>query len=92
MSQVKLPKAFDLIGRAALFTVGAELLGMQHSKALTEVGAGVAVADISPVAAKRDAAKIKAVFGGESALALILDVDSPESVANDLEFVLACVH
>lgn len=89
MSQLELPKVFDLTGKVALVTGGAGLLGVQHARALAEIGARVVVADINPAAAEREAAKIKADFGSERAMALTLDVASPESVAAGLESVLA---
>jgi NAD(P)-dependent dehydrogenase (short-subunit alcohol dehydrogenase family) len=89
MSQLELPKVFDLTGKVALVTGGAGLLGVQHARALAEIGARVVVADINLAAAEREVDKIKADFGDERAMALTLDVSSPESVATGLEFVLA---
>lgn len=83
-----LPRPFDLSGRVALVTGGSGLLGAQHARALAEIGARVVIADIDFARAEAEAARIRAEFTDEAAVALRLDVTSAESVAAALDTVL----
>lgn len=85
----KLPKTFDLTGRVAVVTGGAGLLGPQHAFALAELGARVVIADVNLNKAEAEADNIRAEFGENAAMALLLDVVSKDSVASALEAVLA---
>jgi NAD(P)-dependent dehydrogenase (short-subunit alcohol dehydrogenase family) len=69
---------FNLSRRAALVTGGAGLLGAEFCRTLAEAGAGVGVADINFGAAEKVAAGLQAM--GLNALAIELDIDSPDSV------------
>lgn len=85
---LQLPRPFDLRGRVALVTGGSGLLGVQHARALAEIGATVVIADIALDRAEAEAAKIRDEFGPNAARALRLDVTSAESVRAALEQVL----
>ena len=85
MSARRLPDAFDVTGKVAIVTGGAGFLGVQHGRALAEIGARVVLADIDEVAASRAAARINEEFGAESAIGLGLDVTSVESARHALE-------
>jgi NAD(P)-dependent dehydrogenase (short-subunit alcohol dehydrogenase family) len=85
VSALRLPDAFDVTGRTAVITGGAGLLGVQHGRALAEIGAHIVLADIDEVAASRAAARINEEFGFESALGVGLDVTSVESARRALE-------
>jgi NAD(P)-dependent dehydrogenase (short-subunit alcohol dehydrogenase family) len=83
-----LPLPFQLSGKTAVITGGAGLLGVQHARALAEIGANVVIADVNLSRAKDEAAKIQAEFGLNVAMALELDVTSQASVKNGLTSVL----
>ena len=85
MSARRLPDVFDLTGRTALITGGAGLLGVQHARALAEIGARVVLADIDEVAASRAAARINEEYGSDSARGIGLDVTRVESARHALE-------
>ena len=77
MSARRRPDVFDLGGKVALVTGGAGLLGVQHGRALAEIGARVALADIDEVAASRAAARINEEYGADSAIVLKVAARSP---------------
>jgi NAD(P)-dependent dehydrogenase (short-subunit alcohol dehydrogenase family) len=91
VSALRLPDAFDVTGRVAIITGGAGLLGVQHGRALAEIGARVVLADVDEVAASRAAARINEEFGIEAALGVGLDVTRAESARHVLER-LGAVH
>jgi NAD(P)-dependent dehydrogenase (short-subunit alcohol dehydrogenase family) len=84
-----LPLPFQLSGKTAVITGGSGLLGVQHARALAEIGANVVIADVNLSQAKDEAAKIQAEFGLNVAMALELDVTSQASVKNGLTSVLS---
>ena len=88
---MNLPQAFDLSGRTALVTGGAGLLGVQHARALAEIGARVVIADLNEAAAVQEASRINQDTGRECALGVALDVTSVDSARKALEGVGA-VH
>jgi NAD(P)-dependent dehydrogenase (short-subunit alcohol dehydrogenase family) len=81
---VTVPKAFDLTGKTAIVTGGAGLLGVQHARALAEIGARVAIADLNEAAATREASRINEEMARECALGVALDVTSVESARTAL--------
>jgi NAD(P)-dependent dehydrogenase (short-subunit alcohol dehydrogenase family) len=83
-----LPLPFQLSGQTAVITGGSGLLGIQHTRALVEIGANVVIADINLSRAKDEAAKIQAEFGLNKAMALELDVSSQVSVKSGLASIL----
>jgi NAD(P)-dependent dehydrogenase (short-subunit alcohol dehydrogenase family) len=85
VSSRRLPDVFDLTGKTAVITGGAGLLGVQHARALAETGARVVLADLDEVAAGREAARINAEYGNDSAIGVALDVRSVESARKALE-------
>ena len=70
--------AFDLTGKVAVVTGGNTGLGEAFAKALSEVGAGVAVAARTRERSEKVAHEISA--SGGQAIAVDLDVTDPESV------------
>lgn len=70
------PDRFDLRGRTVIITGGAGLLGSHYARALVEAKARVVVADID----LSKATSVATPLGKNHALALRLDVTSPESV------------
>jgi NAD(P)-dependent dehydrogenase (short-subunit alcohol dehydrogenase family) len=74
----ELPKLFDLTGRVAVVTGGAGLLGAEFCRTLAQAGAAVVVADLNEGAAWTLAEAI--CQEGQRALAVKVDVTSPESV------------
>jgi NAD(P)-dependent dehydrogenase (short-subunit alcohol dehydrogenase family) len=91
VSARRLPDPFDLTGKVAVVTGGAGLLGVQHGRALAEIGARVVLADLDEVAASRAAGRINEEYGLDSAIGVALDVTKVESARKALER-LGAVH
>lgn len=89
MTTLRLPSSFDLTGKVAVVTGGAGLLGVQHARALIEIGASVCVADINLTTAKHEASVINNENGAERVIPLLLDVANQGSVRAGLEAVLS---
>ena len=87
-SPLLLPKPFDLTGRIALITGGSGLLGVEHARALAEIGARVVIADVDFDRAEDEARKIRADIGNDAAMALKLDVTLQDSVSEGLDTVI----
>ncbi|MFC5299815.1 SDR family oxidoreductase [Azospira restricta] len=85
---LQLPKPFDLTGRVAVVTGGSGLLGVQHARALAEIGARVVIADIDLARAEAEAGRIRSDFGDDAAMALKLDVTRQDSVREGLDTVI----
>ncbi|MFM8322670.1 MAG: SDR family oxidoreductase [Chloroflexota bacterium] len=68
---------FNLTGRTAIVTGGSGLLGAQFCRTLAEAGAAVVVADMNLPAAEAAAGAIR--LAGGAALAVQVDVSSPDS-------------
>jgi NAD(P)-dependent dehydrogenase (short-subunit alcohol dehydrogenase family) len=83
-----LPPPFQLFGRTAIITGGSGLLGVQHARALAEIGANIVIADVNLSRAKDEAAKLQVDFGFNVVIALELDVTSYESVKAGLASIL----
>lgn len=83
-----LPKSFHLSGKTAVITGGSGLLGIQHARALAEIGAKVVLADINIAKAELEAEKIQADFGVNTAIAIKLDVTNQESLQAGLGLIL----
>lgn len=81
-------KRFTLAGKAALVTGAAGLLGVQHVRALCEVGTDVVLSDVSLEAAEKAAAEVAADFPEARILPLRLDVADPDSVRAALDAVI----
>lgn len=84
-----LPKSFHLSGKTAVITGGSGLLGIQHARALAEIGAKVVLADINIAKAELEAEKIQADFGVNTAIAIKLDVTNQESLQAGLNLILS---
>jgi len=78
-----LPKLFDLTGRVAVVTGGAGLLGAEFCRTLARAGAAVVIADLNESVAGTLADAI--YQEGQRALAVKVDVTSPESVRQMVE-------
>lgn len=78
---------FDLVGRTALITGAAGLLGAEHAAALLEAGAKVVLTDVRKSELEKVAAKLNGSAGAANIVALQMDVRSEEAivgVANEL--------
>jgi NAD(P)-dependent dehydrogenase (short-subunit alcohol dehydrogenase family) len=75
----ELPEMFNLIGRVALVTGGAGLLGTEFCRTLAEAGAAVGVADLNGESAAEVADSL--VDNGHRAIGLQVDVTSLEDVS-----------
>jgi NAD(P)-dependent dehydrogenase (short-subunit alcohol dehydrogenase family) len=67
----------------ALITGGAGLMGVEHAKALLDIGAKVVLADIDPTALERVAGALRDTYGSERILESRLDVTSEESILGE---------
>jgi NAD(P)-dependent dehydrogenase (short-subunit alcohol dehydrogenase family) len=85
---LQLPKPFDLTGRVAVVTGGSGLLGVQHVRALAEIGAKVVIADIDPAKAEFEAKRIRDEIGDGVVIAQKLDVMRKDSVSEVLDATL----
>jgi len=85
---ILLPQPFQLSGKTAVITGGSGLLGVQHARALVEIGANVVLADVDLDNAEIEAAKIRADFGDNTAIALELNVTSQNSLQAGLNLIL----
>ena len=85
---ILLPQPFQLSGKTAVITGGSGLLGVQHARALVEIGANVVLADVDLDNAEIEAAKIRADFGDNAAIALELNVTSQNSLQAGLNLIL----
>jgi NAD(P)-dependent dehydrogenase (short-subunit alcohol dehydrogenase family) len=79
---------FRLDGRVAIITGGAGLLGMQHARAIAEVGGIPVIWDIRPTAVKECAQIIASSFDVDCR-GMAVDITDPEAVRDGLEQVLA---
>src|SRR4051812_28422164 len=79
--------AFDLSGKRAIVTGGAGILGVELCKGLAELGARVAVFDISE-SLSISAADMLASTYSTTSLGCACDVASPESVRSAVQRVL----
>ena len=78
---------FDLIGRTAVITGGAGLLGVKHAEAIALAGGTPVLVDIAGDAAKERARQIGAQHG-VTTLGLSCDITSPSDVQALLQRVL----
>lgn len=76
---------FDLTGKVAVVTGGAGLLGPEHTAALAEAGASVAVTDVDGAAAERIAGELVARYGAARIVAFAMDVTDPTSIRSVLD-------
>lgn len=79
---------FDLLGKTAVVTGGAGIIGGPVCHGLAANGAQVAVADINAKAAEKLALELAAKHGVKT-MAVVCDVSSPSSVAAMVESVCA---
>jgi 2-deoxy-D-gluconate 3-dehydrogenase len=86
MTMNEVLKLFDLTNRVAIVTGGAGFLGQQFSKALSEAGANVVVADIDQAAAVDCAEELSEKHN--PALGMGLDVTDTFSVQNLMDVTL----
>ena len=85
MESVK--KAFDLIGRVAIITGGAGLLGVKHAEAIAEMGGIPVLLDLDGEKARARAKEIATAFGVQ-ALGLTADVTRPKAITGALSKTL----
>ncbi|OZI12717.1 short-chain dehydrogenase [Bacillaceae bacterium SAS-127] len=78
---------FDLIGKTAVVTGGAGILGRNFCAGLADAGANVAVVDINFTEAQKVASFIKENYKGK-AVAFECDITSEESVKNMVQDVI----
>ena len=83
MSADEMGGRFRVDGRVALITGGAGLMGVEHAKALLDIGAKVVLADIDPTALERVAGAHRDTYGSERILESRLDVTSEESILGE---------
>lgn len=86
--KLTLPVEFDLRGKVAIVTGGAGLLGIEHCRALAQLGATVFVADLNFARASNAAKEIQAENLAGKALPLAMDVSLHDSVCVALEKIL----
>lgn len=87
-NRIPLPKPFDLSGKIAIVTGGSGLLGVQHARALAEVGARAVIADIDGDRAETEAASIRRDLGDAACVGIRMDVTDPASVQAALQSVV----
>jgi NAD(P)-dependent dehydrogenase (short-subunit alcohol dehydrogenase family) len=76
---------FNLKGRVALVTGASGLLGVQHSKALLEVGATVVLTDIDQMSLLKAYSNLVDIFGDERVICKKMDVTSEASINNVID-------
>ncbi|HWE52228.1 MAG TPA: SDR family oxidoreductase [Bryobacteraceae bacterium] len=79
--------SFDLTGQVAMITGGSGLLGIQHAAALAELGAHIALLDISDERGEEAVRRIVSSFGVKS-LFVRTDITNPASISDALAAVL----
>ncbi|MFD9665126.1 SDR family NAD(P)-dependent oxidoreductase [Rhodococcus sp. NPDC059968] len=85
VSSRSLADLYSLNGRVALVTGGGRGLGAAIAARLAEAGATIAIADIDMLLAQESAEKIAA--GGAKAVAVHMDVTSPESTIDAVQSI-----
>ena len=78
---------FDLLGKTALITGAAGLLGREHAYSLLENGATVVLTDMSPAALDATVRALREHHDPQRVLAAVMDVTDPveiEGVAQSL--------
>lgn len=80
MAEIEMHDRYRVDGRVALITGGGGLLGLEHARALLEIGAKVVLADIDDAALARACADLGASYGAERAMTLPMDVTSEDSI------------
>jgi sorbitol-6-phosphate 2-dehydrogenase len=75
-------------GKIAVVTGAAQGFGLEIAQDLASQGACVALADINDTAAKAEAQKLCTQYGSDRAIAVAINVASPESVRNALSQVV----
>ncbi len=73
---------YSLVGKRALITGAAGLLGMEHAAALLESGATVVLTDIGHGALESAKLKLAKTFDVDRILTAVMDVSSPEAVSD----------
>ncbi len=71
---------FNIVGRVALITGGAGLMGPEHAAALLDIGARVVLADINAEALERVSADLRDTWGADQVTTLQMDVTSENSI------------
>jgi len=80
MSYLELPKNYSLLGKTAVITGAAGLLGIAHSRALLSIGASVVLTDINVEQLKIATANLSREFDASAIHLYAMDVASEESV------------
>ena len=78
---------FSLIGRSALITGGAGLLGIEHAKALLSAGANLVLADLDENNLCRATNSLKSQFKSSSIISVVMDVADPDSVESSAAYL-----
>jgi len=76
----KLPKHYSLVGKTAIITGAAGLLGIAHSRALLSIGASVVLTDINIEQLKKVKSDLSREFGACGIHLYVMDVTSEQSV------------
>ena len=71
---------FSLLGKTALITGAAGLLGKEHARAVLSAGGGVILTDISQSALSASSGELASEFGGELIFSYLMDVAEPNSI------------
>lgn len=77
---IRKPDDFDLRGKVAIVTGGAGLLGIEHCRALVDLGAEVWVADINKESSKRVSDQLNSSSATGHSYPISFDVTSPEDI------------